>query len=210
MPSGTFSSELARVTEVDQPFLDRLYSSDSQVFFKTVNISKLIKIKVQWEAVNDIRNLIVGNKRQKANFIIIGAVPREGWILKLLFHLKFLLAETPNTVNQFFSTLRLVYMLKSEECSTCVKRDCVTLLTSLAKGGGDSVISLCDYGACEAVLLGILLSKFKKQKINSMNFEDKFIPLKVRFTILSVTSSHSGSPSICACYFVFFWPKKSS
>lgn len=60
MPSGNFSSELARVTEIDQPFIDRLYSSESEV---------------QWAAVNDIRNLIVGNRRQKANFIIIGAVP---------------------------------------------------------------------------------------------------------------------------------------
>ena len=156
MPSGTFSSELARVTEVDQPFLDRLYSSDSQVFNKGLYILKPKKIQVQWEAVNDIRNLIVGNKRQKANFIIIGAVPREGWILEFLFLLKFLLVRTPNTMTQIFSILRLVYMLKSDECSTCVKRDCVTLLTSLAKGGGDSVISLCDYGACEAVLPGIL------------------------------------------------------
>lgn len=78
MPSGTFSSELARVTEVDQPFLDRLYSSDSQVFSLGLYILKPKQIQVQWEAVNDIRNLIVGNKRQKANFIIIGAVPREG------------------------------------------------------------------------------------------------------------------------------------
>lgn len=71
-------------------------------------------------------------------------------------------------------------MLKSEECSTCVKRDCVTLLTSLAKGGGDSVISLCDYGACEAVLLGILLTKVKEQK-NFKEFEDEIHPLKSPF-----------------------------
>jgi hypothetical protein len=121
MPSGNYSSELARVAEVDQPFLDRLYSSESAT---------------QWQAVNDIRNLIVGNRRQKANFIIIGAVPR------------------------------LVYIIKSSECPAEIRRDCITLLTSLAKGSHDNVISLCDYGACEAIL-SVLLSSQNQQVIQA-------------------------------------------
>jgi hypothetical protein len=89
MPSANFSSELAKVKATGQPFVDRLFSADPQV---------------QWESVNDMRNLTAGNRRQKANFIVVGAIPR------------------------------LVYIIQQNDCMDELKRDCITLLTSLAKG----------------------------------------------------------------------------
>ena len=50
MPSANFSSELAKVKATGQPFVDRLFSADPQV---------------QWESVNDMRNLTAGNRRQE-------------------------------------------------------------------------------------------------------------------------------------------------
>lgn len=89
MPSASFPSELAKVKATGQPFVDSLFSSDPHV---------------QWESVNDMRNLTAGNRRQKANFIVVGAIPR------------------------------LVYIIQQEDCMDDLKRDCITLLTSLAKG----------------------------------------------------------------------------
>jgi len=63
MPSANFSSELAKVKATGQPFVDRLFSADPQE---------------QWESVNDMRNLTAGNRRQKANFIVVGAIPSWG------------------------------------------------------------------------------------------------------------------------------------
>ena len=51
-----------------------------------------------------VRNLTAGNRRQKANFIVVGAIPR------------------------------LVYIIQQEDCMDELRRDCITLLTSLAKG----------------------------------------------------------------------------
>ena len=61
---------------------------------------------------------------------------------------------------------RLVYIIKTEECPSEIRRDCITLLTSLAKGSHDNVISLCDYGACEAIL-SVLISSQNAQVIEA-------------------------------------------
>ena len=42
-----------------KPYMEKLISDD---------------IKLQWEAVIDIRNAIIGSRRQKANFIVMGKV----------------------------------------------------------------------------------------------------------------------------------------
>jgi len=137
MPSANFSSELAKVKATGQPFVDRLFSADPQV---------------QWESVNDMRNLTAGNRRQKANFIVVGAIPR------------------------------LVYIIQQNDCMDELKRDCITLLTSLAKGGNGNVTSLCDYGACDAVITALLASHANNVVLASVRF--------LRTILLTVTHQH--------------------
>ena len=55
--SSPYPSELRKVAEREKPFMEKLNSED---------------LKLQWEAIIDIRNAIVGNRRQKANFIVMG------------------------------------------------------------------------------------------------------------------------------------------
>ena len=73
--SSPYPSELRKVTEKEKPYMEKLTSDD---------------INSQWEAVIDIRNAIIGSRRQKANFIVMGKVIT---IIKLISSLE---SEYPN------------------------------------------------------------------------------------------------------------------
>ena len=51
--SSPYSSELRKVAEREKPFMEKLNSDDQNQ---------------QWEAICEIRNAIVGNRRQKVRF----------------------------------------------------------------------------------------------------------------------------------------------
>ena len=51
--SSPYSSELRKVAEREKPFMEKLNSDDQNQ---------------QWEAICEIRNAIVGNRRQKVSF----------------------------------------------------------------------------------------------------------------------------------------------
>lgn len=54
--SSPYSSELRKVAEREKPFMEKLNSDDQNQ---------------QWEAICEIRNAIVGNRRQKVSFFIL-------------------------------------------------------------------------------------------------------------------------------------------
>ena len=77
---------------------------------------------LQWEAICEIRNAIVGNRRQKANFIVMG----------IIHH--------------------LTTIIRAPASPDGLKRDAITLMTSLSKGSGNNIIAMCDYGAYQIII----------------------------------------------------------
>ena len=77
--SSPYPSELRKVTEKEKPYMEKLTSDD---------------INSQWEAVIDIRNAIIGSRRQKANFIVMGKVIT---IIKLISSLESKYPDNPKT-----------------------------------------------------------------------------------------------------------------
>ena len=98
--SSPYPSELRKVAEKEKPFMEKLNSDN---------------LELQWEAIIDIRNAIVGNRRQKANFIVMGIIHKLNSIISQ--------SNSPDKL----------------------KRDSITLLTSLSKGNLINLYMIISY-----------------------------------------------------------------
>uniref|UniRef100_A0A8C5QWC3 Armadillo repeat-containing protein 8 n=1 Tax=Leptobrachium leishanense TaxID=445787 RepID=A0A8C5QWC3_9ANUR len=92
-------------------YVDRLFDPDPQ---------KVL------QGVVDMKNAVIGNNKQKANLIVLGAVPR------------------------------LLYLLQQEMSSTELKAECAVVLGSLSMGTENNVKSLLDCHIIPALLQGLL------------------------------------------------------
>ena len=74
--SSPYSSELRKVAEKEKPFMEKLNSGDQvwwlfAIYESFFLLNYAINVKItqlknqQWEAICEIRNAIVGNRRQK-------------------------------------------------------------------------------------------------------------------------------------------------
>ncbi|XP_075402979.1 armadillo repeat-containing protein 8 isoform X5 [Tenrec ecaudatus] len=104
-------SVLSEVTASSRHYVDRLFDPDPQ---------KVL------QGVIDMKNAVIGNNKQKANLIVLGAVPR------------------------------LLYLLQQESSSTELKTECAVVLGSLAMGTENNVKSLLDCHIIPALLQGLL------------------------------------------------------
>uniref|UniRef100_A0A8C5QXS3 Armadillo repeat-containing protein 8 n=1 Tax=Leptobrachium leishanense TaxID=445787 RepID=A0A8C5QXS3_9ANUR len=99
------------VTASSRHYVDRLFDPDPQ---------KVL------QGVVDMKNAVIGNNKQKANLIVLGAVPR------------------------------LLYLLQQEMSSTELKAECAVVLGSLSMGTENNVKSLLDCHIIPALLQGLL------------------------------------------------------
>uniref|UniRef100_A0A8D0HUH8 Armadillo repeat-containing protein 8 n=1 Tax=Sphenodon punctatus TaxID=8508 RepID=A0A8D0HUH8_SPHPU len=104
------------VTASSRHYVDRLFDPDPQ---------KVL------QGVIDMKNAVIGNNKQKANLIVLGAVPR------------------------------LLYLLQQETSSTELKTECAVVLGSLAMGTENNVKSLLDCHIIPALLQGLLSTDLK-------------------------------------------------
>ncbi|XP_028923923.1 armadillo repeat-containing protein 8 isoform X1 [Ornithorhynchus anatinus] len=109
-------SVLSEVTASSRHYVDRLFDPDPQ------NVL---------QGVIDMKNAVIGNNKQKANLIVLGAVPR------------------------------LLYLLQQETSSTELKTECAVVLGSLAMGTENNVKSLLDCHIIPALLQGLLSPDLK-------------------------------------------------
>ncbi|XP_038621424.1 armadillo repeat-containing protein 8 isoform X6 [Tachyglossus aculeatus] len=109
-------SVLSEVTASSRHYVDRLFDPDPQ------NVL---------HGVIDMKNAVIGNNKQKANLIVLGAVPR------------------------------LLYLLQQETSSTELKTECAVVLGSLAMGTENNVKSLLDCHIIPALLQGLLSPDLK-------------------------------------------------
>uniref|UniRef100_A0A803YAP9 Armadillo repeat-containing protein 8 n=1 Tax=Meleagris gallopavo TaxID=9103 RepID=A0A803YAP9_MELGA len=104
------------VTASSRHYVDRLFDLDPQ---------KVL------QGVIDMKNAVIGNNKQKANLIVLGAVPR------------------------------LLYLLQQESSSTELRTECAVVLGSLAMGTENNVKSLLDCHIIPALLQGLLSPDLK-------------------------------------------------
>uniref|UniRef100_W5M9E2 Armadillo repeat-containing protein 8 n=1 Tax=Lepisosteus oculatus TaxID=7918 RepID=W5M9E2_LEPOC len=104
-------SVLSEVTATSRHYVDRLFDPDPQ---------KVL------QGVIDMKNAVIGNNKQKANLIVLGAVPR------------------------------LLYLLQQPSSSTALRAECAVVLGSLAMGTDNNVKSLVDCHIIPALLQGLL------------------------------------------------------
>ncbi|XP_019398389.1 PREDICTED: armadillo repeat-containing protein 8 isoform X7 [Crocodylus porosus] len=109
-------SVLSEVTASSRHYVDRLFDPDPQ---------KVL------QGVIDMKNAVIGNNKQKANLIVLGAVPR------------------------------LLYLLQQETSSTELRTECAVVLGSLAMGTENNVKSLLDCHIIPALLQGLLSPDLK-------------------------------------------------
>ncbi|XP_012306557.2 armadillo repeat-containing protein 8 isoform X4 [Aotus nancymaae] len=109
-------SVLSEVTASSRHYVDRLFDPDPQ---------KVL------QGVIDMKNAVIGNNKQKANLIVLGAVPR------------------------------LLYLLQQEASTTELKTECAVVLGSLAMGTENNVKSLLDCHIIPALLQGLLSPDLK-------------------------------------------------
>uniref|UniRef100_A0A8B9S332 Armadillo repeat-containing protein 8 n=1 Tax=Apteryx owenii TaxID=8824 RepID=A0A8B9S332_APTOW len=107
---------LQEVTASSRHYVDRLFDLDPQ---------KVL------QGVIDMKNAVIGNNKQKANLIVLGAVPR------------------------------LLYLLQQETSSTELRTECAVVLGSLAMGTENNVKSLLDCHIIPALLQGLLSPDLK-------------------------------------------------
>uniref|UniRef100_A0A674I3U5 Armadillo repeat-containing protein 8 n=1 Tax=Terrapene triunguis TaxID=2587831 RepID=A0A674I3U5_9SAUR len=107
---------LYEVTASSRHYVDRLFDPDPQ---------KVL------QGVIDMKNAVIGNNKQKANLIVLGAVPR------------------------------LLYLLQQETSSTELRTECAVVLGSLAMGTENNVKSLLDCHIIPALLQGLLSPELK-------------------------------------------------
>uniref|UniRef100_A0AAQ6IM71 Armadillo repeat-containing protein 8 n=1 Tax=Anabas testudineus TaxID=64144 RepID=A0AAQ6IM71_ANATE len=99
------------VTATSRHYVDRLFDPDPQ---------KVL------QGVIDMKNAVIGNNKQKANLIVLGAVPR------------------------------LLYLLQQSSSSLELRTECAVVLGSLAMGTENNIKSLVDCHIIPALLQGLL------------------------------------------------------
>lgn len=104
-------SVLSEVTATSRHYVDRLFDPDPQ---------KVL------QGVIDMKNAVIGNNKQKANLIVLGAVPR------------------------------LLYLLQQSSSSLELRTECAIVLGSLAMGTENNIKSLVDCHIIPALLQGLL------------------------------------------------------
>ncbi|XP_056294691.1 armadillo repeat-containing protein 8 isoform X2 [Pseudoliparis swirei] len=104
-------SVLSEVTATSRHYVDRLFDPDPQ---------KVL------QGVIDMKNAVIGNNKQKANLIVLGAVPR------------------------------LLYLLQQSSSSEELRTECAVVLGSLAMGTENNIKSLVDCHIIPALLQGLL------------------------------------------------------
>uniref|UniRef100_UPI00358F2714 armadillo repeat-containing protein 8-like isoform X1 n=1 Tax=Myxine glutinosa TaxID=7769 RepID=UPI00358F2714 len=105
------TSVLSEVTAASRHYVDRLFHHDPQHVL---------------QGVVDMKNAVIGNNKQKANLIVLGAVPR------------------------------LLYLLQQKDSSLELRTECAIVLGSLAMGTQNNIKSLLDCQAVPALLQGLL------------------------------------------------------
>ncbi|MEQ2295504.1 Armadillo repeat-containing protein 8 [Ameca splendens] len=103
--------ELREVTATSRHYVDRLFDPDPQ---------KVL------QGVIDMKNAVIGNNKQKANLIVLGAVPR------------------------------LLYLLQQSSSSLQLRTECAVVLGSLAMGTENNIKSLVDCHIIPTLLQGLL------------------------------------------------------
>uniref|UniRef100_A0A8D3CTF6 Armadillo repeat-containing protein 8 n=1 Tax=Scophthalmus maximus TaxID=52904 RepID=A0A8D3CTF6_SCOMX len=106
-----FSLLSQRITATSRHYVDRLFDPDPQ---------KVL------QGVIDMKNAVIGNNKQKANLIVLGAVPR------------------------------LLYLLQQSSSSLELRTECAVVLGSLAMGTENNIKSLVDCHIIPALLQGLL------------------------------------------------------
>uniref|UniRef100_A0A671SZN7 Armadillo repeat-containing protein 8 n=1 Tax=Sinocyclocheilus anshuiensis TaxID=1608454 RepID=A0A671SZN7_9TELE len=106
-------SETPLFTATSRHYVDRLFDPDPQ------NVL---------QGVIDMKNAVIGNNKQKANLIVLGAVPR------------------------------LLYLLQQSSSSLELRTECAVVLGSLAMGTENNIKSLVDCHIIPALLQGLLCS----------------------------------------------------
>uniref|UniRef100_A0A669BG68 Armadillo repeat-containing protein 8 n=1 Tax=Oreochromis niloticus TaxID=8128 RepID=A0A669BG68_ORENI len=104
---------MQEVTATSRHYVDRLFDPDPQ---------KVL------QGVIDMKNAVIGNNKQKANLIVLGAVPR------------------------------LLYLLQQSSSSMELRTECAVVLGSLAMGTENNIKSLVDCHIIPALLQGLLSS----------------------------------------------------
>uniref|UniRef100_A0A8C1ABG5 Armadillo repeat-containing protein 8 n=1 Tax=Cyprinus carpio carpio TaxID=630221 RepID=A0A8C1ABG5_CYPCA len=104
---------MQEVTATSRHYVDRLFDPDPQ------NVL---------QGVIDMKNAVIGNNKQKANLIVLGAVPR------------------------------LLYLLQQSSSSLELRTECAVVLGSLAMGTENNIKSLVDCHIIPALLQGLLCS----------------------------------------------------
>uniref|UniRef100_A0A673AZ42 Armadillo repeat-containing protein 8 n=1 Tax=Sphaeramia orbicularis TaxID=375764 RepID=A0A673AZ42_9TELE len=99
------------ITATSRHYVDRLFDPDPQ---------KVL------QGVIDMKNAVIGNNKQKANLIVLGAVPR------------------------------LLYLLQQSSSSLELRTECAVVLGSLAMGTENNIKSLVDCHIIPALLQGLL------------------------------------------------------
>ncbi|XP_029385805.1 armadillo repeat-containing protein 8 isoform X1 [Echeneis naucrates] len=107
----TMSQTVEEVTATSRHYVDRLFDPDPQ---------KVL------QGVIDMKNAVIGNNKQKANLIVLGAVPR------------------------------LLYLLQQSSSSLELRTECAVVLGSLAMGTENNIKSLVDCHIIPALLQGLL------------------------------------------------------
>ncbi|XP_018587782.1 armadillo repeat-containing protein 8 isoform X3 [Scleropages formosus] len=107
---------LNEVTATSRHYVDRLFDPDPQ---------KVL------QGVIDMKNAVIGNNKQKANLIVLGAVPR------------------------------LLYLLQQPTSSLELRTECAVVLGSLAMGTENNIKSLVDCHIIPALLQGLLCQDLK-------------------------------------------------
>uniref|UniRef100_A0AAX7SNV5 Armadillo repeat-containing protein 8 n=1 Tax=Astatotilapia calliptera TaxID=8154 RepID=A0AAX7SNV5_ASTCA len=102
---------VGEVTATSRHYVDRLFDPDPQ---------KVL------QGVIDMKNAVIGNNKQKANLIVLGAVPR------------------------------LLYLLQQSSSSMELRTECAVVLGSLAMGTENNIKSLVDCHIIPALLQGLL------------------------------------------------------
>uniref|UniRef100_A0AAQ6AJV9 Armadillo repeat-containing protein 8 n=1 Tax=Amphiprion ocellaris TaxID=80972 RepID=A0AAQ6AJV9_AMPOC len=108
---GCFLLWSHEVTATSRHYVDRLFDPDPQ---------KVL------QGVIDMKNAVIGNNKQKANLIVLGAVPR------------------------------LLYLLQQSSSSLELRTECAVVLGSLAMGTENNIKSLVDCHIIPALLQGLL------------------------------------------------------
>ncbi|XP_077972254.1 armadillo repeat-containing protein 8-like [Styela clava] len=97
---------LSEITTMYQPYVGKIFDTDESIVF---------------EGIKEIKNLVIGNKKQKTNFIVLGVVPR------------------------------LVFLIEDSNTSMELKIQSAIVLGSLAKGVDANLKHLLDHRVLETL-----------------------------------------------------------